>query len=130
MIAMGNNKIKRNFTLEDKRKLCETWTKTTLSKNAFIKKHKLPRTFFSWCNKFLPNQSKEDTKIATVNNGQWLQVIPNNSSSKQRALEIKGLGPIKIELCCNNIALNLTIPAEQVITFIKELADATTIIRK
>lgn len=124
------------LTWEDKRKLCEAWKKTNLSRNAFIKKHSLPHAFHYWCNKLWPGKklSTNHTKNVSLadsatDNEQWMQVIPTETPKVQCLLPTDKPETIKVALRCNNIDLKVNIPIEQIITFIKELANATTAIR-
>lgn len=123
-----------NFTLEDRKKLCNAWAESNLSRSEFIRKHQLPKSFHNWCYKLLPPEQTKEIENNIVNQEQWLQVVPQEKAEENHKANFPISRPIETELIqvnlhCNNIKFNLSLPIEQVIIFIKELNDATTIIR-
>ena len=123
-----------NFSLEDRKNLCNAWAKSNLSRSEFIRRHELPKSFHNWCYKFLPIEQTKAIESDAVKQEQWLQVIPQEEleeSCKVNAPAANPISPelIQVNLHCNNLKFNFKMPIEQVIIFIKELNDATTIIR-
>lgn len=123
-----------NFTLEDRKKLCNDWAKSNLSRSEFIRKHDLPKSFHHWCNKLLPLE--QDKKIAdnVVDPAQWLQIVPQKNTAKNHKRDILETSSIateqiQVNFDCSNLKFNFNLSIEQAITFIKELNDATTVIR-
>lgn len=75
------------LSTDEKKKLCEDWQKTGLSKSAFMREHNLPPVFNHWCNKFLPKPgSVKISSIAPIAgpDDEWLKVTTINSASKIR----------------------------------------------
>ena len=73
------------LSLEEKKKLCDEWQKSGLSRSAFMRERNLPPVFNHWCNKFLPKPgSAKISSIAPIAgpDDEWLKVTTINSASK------------------------------------------------
>ncbi|MBY0415070.1 MAG: hypothetical protein K2Q18_12945 [Bdellovibrionales bacterium] len=112
------------FTFEERKKLCDAWAKTKLSRNEFIRQNNLPYSFHAWCRKLLTNKSLTAAKSPTGDSDSWIQILP-----KDKVVNIIEQPKTAMKLTCNNLTVNFSIPSDQIITFIKELSNATTIIR-
>jgi len=117
------------LSLEEKKKLCEEWQKSGLSRSAFMRERNLPPVFNHWCNKLLPKSSP--VKIASAGpviepNSDWLEIKPTNSASLKQKLSDPQL--MEFVLTCHDLQLNFCMPMAQVINFVKELHHATTIV--
>lgn len=123
-----------NFTLEDRKRLCNEWAKSNLSRSEFIRQHRLPKSFHNWCYKLLPSEQFKEIENDVVNQDQWLQVVTQeelkvNCKANSSIPNAIGAELIQINLQCNNLKFNFKMPIGQVITFIKEINDATTVVR-
>lgn len=112
------------FNFEERKKLCDSWTKTNLSRSEFIRQNNLPYSFHSWCRKLLTNKPLSAAKSSTSDGDSWIQILP-----KDNVTNIIEQPKTVLKLTCNNLEVNFSIPNDQIITFIKELSNATTIIR-
>jgi len=115
---------KSKFTLEQKKKLCADWAKTNLSRSEFIRQNNLPKTFHLWCNDLLPPGHKQ--KKRDVN--KWIQVIPKIKPDKLDQQQ-SDLSKVEVKIVCNDFQMSLSVPTNKVGTFIKELFNASTVIR-
>lgn len=121
-IVSGEQRLATEFSSEDRKKLCEDWAKTGLTKSEFLRQHNLPWSFFAWCRELLPNTNRPGPK-ATKDD--WIKVVPkNNSIDKQQNSNL-----LELRILCSAMVINLQIPQNQVIDFIKELSDAAAVIR-
>ena len=64
-IKQSLKSLATQFTLEERKKLCNTWVKTNLSKSEFIRQNNLPYSFFAWCKKLLINTPLTTAKSST-----------------------------------------------------------------
>jgi ACT domain-containing protein len=116
------NKAVKQFTLADKQAICEAWTKTGLSKSAFIRNNNLPWSFFTWCNKLLPNSNDKINKS-------FVQVITKDKNSIL-SVPMQPINNIEIKIICNAMTINLSLPKIELINLLKELSNGTAIIRQ
>lgn len=129
--SINIEQTKTKYTVEEKQKLCANWQNSGLSKNVFIKMHNLPKTFYLWCNDLLESESKPKKRTSTKytnNTNQWLRVASQFEQlpgTKHQELD----STIEFRLRCNSIDFNFCMPIRQIIMFVKELCDATTVIR-
>jgi len=133
MVAVPK-KAQSAFSLEEKKKFCEDWRKTNLSRSEFIRRNNLPSTFHGWCNKLLENPLPVKTSKASPimqDNDKWLQLTPGNSSNNPQSQQkqVKSQDSTEFKLICNDIRLIFCMPMDQIILFTKELYHATTTIR-
>ncbi len=120
--ANPSNKANKQFTLAEQQAICEAWTKTGLSKSAFIRNNNLPWSFFTWCNKLLPNSNDQANK-------DFVQIIPKEKNSVLNA-PVQPINNIEIKIICNAMSINLSLPRIELINLLKELSNGTAIIRQ
>lgn len=125
MISNTISKKHKPYTLDEKKKLCEAWQKTKLSKSQFMRQNSLPSAFFEWCNLVLPvtNNNKDPSQLKD----NWLQVVQSDTS-KNICSNIPS-DPIEFKLTCHTMEFSFCMPLKKIISFIKELNYATTVIR-
>ena len=119
------------LSVDEKKKLCEEWQSTGLSRSAFMRERNLPPVFNNWCNKFLAKPQPVKTPMVepvTEPNSEWLELKSANSASsiKQKPREPQLM---EFGLSCNALKLTFCMPMEQVINFVKELCHATTTVQ-
>lgn len=117
------------FAREERKKLCNAWVKTNLSKSEFIRQNNLPDSFYAWCKKLLINKPLTTAKSSTSDGDAWVQILPKNTTTNNIDQPSAALELVELKLTCNNLGVKFSIPSDQVITFIKELSNATTVIR-
>ncbi len=127
--TLESEKLAAKFTLEERQKFCNAWSKTNISRSEFIRRNKLPKSFHYWCNQLLTTQPQIQEKCVTTDNDAWLQILPKNGLSNTLERPQTTVEIIDLKLKCNNLEINFKIPHNQVITFIKELSNATAVIR-
>lgn len=128
-IKQSLKSLATQFTLEERKKLCNTWVKTNLSKSEFIRQNNLPYSFFAWCKKLLINTPLTTAKSSTSDGDAWVQILPKNTATNNIYQPRAALELVELKLSCNNLKVKFSIPSDQVITFIKEISNAATVIR-
>lgn len=127
----GKN-ILYTLTPEEKKQLCIDWRQSGLSQSAFMRERGLPSVFTHWCKKFLSRptnnlkQAKE-TGPALADN-EWL-AINSICANMQHTPISNSERLIEFSVKCNDMSLSFGLPIFEVVNFIKELSNATTVIR-
>lgn len=116
----------KSYSLDDKIMLCREWQQTGLSRNKFIKQKGLPGSFHEWCNNLIPQLPLISSTSAVIEPNRWLEIVPKDIVKTH--LENKTDG-IDFKLRCNNLELKFCMPMDRIISFVKELNNATSIIR-
>jgi hypothetical protein len=127
----GKN-ILYTLTPEEKRQLCIDWRQSGLSQSAFMRERGLPSVFTHWCKKFLsrPKDNSRQSKAteAGLADNDWLS-INSICADMQHTPISNGERLIEFSVKCNDMSLSFGLPIFEVVNFIKELSNATTVIR-
>ena len=121
-------KIKRKFSLENKKALYQQWKMSNQSKHAFSKTQGLVKTsFYKWCKKL-----EREEKIEKINQPNhcdiFAPVIHRKKISTTKGLEMPE--KISLELLLpNQTIVKLQLPISHVNHLIQEWCHATTVIR-
>ena len=115
---MTENKINRRprkFSVEQKRAYYVAWKNSALSLSDFCKEQAISRSaLYQWCNQF----KKEDSKSSFSP----LVIPPKPPVTNLTQLTI-------ISGCDNSVRLKISIPEHRLVSFIKEMCNATSVIR-
>ena len=102
---------------DEKKILCEEWKISNKSKRDFCKEKNIPiATFFAWCNKLWPEEKKASRQLLPVK----IKPCDFTDKSDQTEFEI---------ILLNGSKLHFRLATKKIVSFIKELSDAATIIR-
>lgn len=115
---MTENKINqrpRKFSIEQKRTYYIAWKNSNLSLSDFCKDHEISRSaLYQWCNQF----KKEDSQ----SNFSPLVIAQKPPATSLVQLTITSG-------CDNSVEFKISIPEHRLVSFIKEMCNATSTIR-
>ena len=121
-------KIKRKFSLENKKALYQQWKTSNQTKHAFSKAQGLVKTsFYKWCKKLEREEKIEEINQPNHSNA-FAPVIHRKKISTAKDLDVSE--KISLELLFpNQMIVKLQLPMSQVNHLIQEWCHATTVIR-
>ena len=111
-----NRHSKRKFSAEEKRAYYITWKNSGLSLTDFCRSQGISRSaLYNWSNQFKKENNQSDFSPLTM---------PTNPSATN-------LIQLTIHSCDSNnsVQLKVSIPEQRLVSFIKEMCNATSIIR-
>lgn len=111
-----NRRSKRKFSVEEKRTHYVAWKNSGLSLTDFSKSQGISRpVLYRWFNQIKKEKSQSDFSPVT---------IPANPSANN-------LTQVTIHSCDSNhsVQLKIALPEHRLVSFIKEMCDATSVIR-
>jgi transposase-like protein len=110
-----NQNLKRKFSTEEKRSIYIAWQHSDLSLIDFCKLQGISKSaFYKWQNEFKEENSQSIFLPLTM---------PQKSDSHMTQLTIRSA------TSDNSVELKLFIPRHRLVSFIKEMCDATSVIR-
>jgi hypothetical protein len=121
-----------SISLIERKRLCEAWQKTNLSRSEFIRRNGLPDSFHSWCTKLLSSTNPKkimNTATGIKTDEKWMQIIPSNVSNDYQPHIQTSQRSTEFKLICNDINLSFCMPMDQIINFVRGLCHAATVIR-
>ena len=118
------------LSCEDRKKICEAWSKSNLSRSEFIRRNNLPNAFHNWCNKLLSNaQVPARKETLPISKERFIEVVPDAEPNNGPILINKAPETILVNINTKELCCTVNVPAEKLLTVLKEICHAAATIR-